>query len=96
MSESKLTQVKSHENIPAHRFYSPSLQPLLQNLLASLVDMDFEYEREKEKLSRTLSDVNLKIKVLEKLKERHHQRRQPYIQELAVLQDRIRHAAIKD
>jgi hypothetical protein len=70
--------------------YSPSLQPLLQSLLATLANIDFEYERERERLSDRTMDMALKARVLEKLKRQHHERREPYVQQLCVLQDRIR------
>jgi hypothetical protein len=69
--------------------YSPSLQPLLQSLLATLANIDFEYERERERLSDRTMDMALKVRVLEKLKRQHHERREPYVQQLSVLQDRI-------
>ncbi|UVF18064.1 hypothetical protein HPT29_016260 [Microvirga terrae] len=68
--------------------YSPSFQPLLQSLLATLADLDFDYEQEREKLN-TSPDANIKIRALEKLKARHYERRQPYIQQLAILQKRM-------
>jgi hypothetical protein len=69
--------------------HSPTLQPLLQSLLATLADIDFDYEQEREKLSSTSPDANIKIRALEKLKARHYERRQPYIQQLSVLQQRM-------
>jgi hypothetical protein len=75
----------------APRIYSPRMQPLMQSILATLADIDFDYERERERIApQNGSDVNLRIKVLEKLKDRHRARREPYIQQLGVLQDRIR------
>ena len=71
------------------RMYSPTLQPLLQSLLSTLADIDFNYEQEREKLSNTSPDANIKIRALERLKARHYERRQPYIQQLAVLQQRM-------
>jgi len=71
------------------RMYSPTLQPLLQSLLATLADMDFDYEQEREKVSSTSPDTNIKIRALERLKTRHNERRRPYIQQLAVLQQRM-------
>jgi hypothetical protein len=71
------------------RMYSPSLQPLLQSLLATLANIDFEYERERERLSDRTMDMALKAQVLEKLKREHRERREPYVQQLSVLQDRI-------
>ena len=71
------------------RIYSPAVQPLLQSLLATLADLDFDYEKEREKLSNASPDTNIKIRALEKLKNRHRERRDPYIQQLAVLQKRM-------
>jgi hypothetical protein len=75
---------------PCSRLYSPDLQPLLQSLLATLGNMDFEHEREREKLSASAGDADLKMRALEKLKRQHRERREPYIRQLAILQERIR------
>jgi hypothetical protein len=82
---------KDEFNSGAHypRIYSPALQPLLQSLLATLADLDFDYEKEREKLSNASPDTNIKIRALEKLKNRHRERRDPYIQQLAILQKRM-------
>ncbi|MEE1655020.1 hypothetical protein VB618_02340 [Microvirga sp. CF3062] len=82
---------KDDFNNGAHhlRIYSPAFQPLLQSLLATLADLDFDYEKEREKLSNTAPDASIKIRALEKLKNRHRERRDPYIQQLAVLQKRM-------
>lgn len=71
------------------RIYSPAFQPLLQSLLATLADLDFDYEKEREKLSSTSPDTNIRIRALEKLRNRHRERREPYIQQLAILQKRM-------
>lgn len=71
------------------RMYSPATQPLLQSLLSTLADIDFEYEQAREKISKSSPDLNLRIKVLEKLKAQHMERRMPYIQQLAILQERM-------
>ncbi len=68
--------------------YSPGLQALLQSLLATLANLDFEYEQTRKKANFT-TDINLRIRVLERLKESHRVRREPYIRELAILQERI-------
>jgi hypothetical protein len=62
---------------------------LLQSLLATLADLDFDYEKEREKLSNTSPDTTIKIRALEKLKNRHRERRDPYIQQLTILQKRM-------
>lgn len=69
--------------------YSSSLKPLLQSLLSTLADIDFEYEQAKDKVSKSSPDFNLKIRVLEKLRAQHQERRMPYIQQLAILQERV-------
>ncbi|WP_204217675.1 hypothetical protein [Microvirga pudoricolor] len=89
-----MTQTTSRESIllanpSASYVYPQDLQPLLQALLTTLTDLDFEYDRERERLSRTLKDPSLKIRVLEKLKQKHRDRRTPYLQQLAILQERI-------
>ena len=89
-----MTQITTGESIllanpSTSHVYPQDLQLLLQALLTTLTDLDFEYDREREKLSRTLKDPNLKIRVLEKLKQKHRERRTPYMQQLAILQERI-------
>jgi hypothetical protein len=89
-----MDDTKFHKDDPnngAHhpRIYSPAFQPLLQSLLATLADLDFDYEKEREKLSNASPDTNIKIRALEKLKNRHRERRDPYIQQLAILQKRM-------
>jgi hypothetical protein len=71
------------------RMYSPDLQPLLQSLLGTLADIDFEYERERDTISSRAMEMNLKIRLLEKLKQHHRERREPYLQQLAILHERI-------
>jgi len=92
MSDNKHHSAKSAQHMAQPRLYSPDLQPLLQSLLATLADIDFEYERERDTISTRTADMNLKIRLLEKLREHHRERREPYIQQLAILQERIRQA----
>jgi len=66
-------------------YYSPETLPLMQSLLATLANIEFEFERECEKVRGT-TDVHLKARVLAQLKVRHQDRREPYIRELARLQ----------
>jgi hypothetical protein len=77
----------SGQNFP--RMYSPATQPLLQSLLSTLADIDFEYEQARAKASKSSPDLNLRIRVLERLKAQHQERRTPYIQQLAILQERM-------
>jgi hypothetical protein len=89
MDDTKFHKEEANNGALLPRMYSPTFQPLLQSLLATLADIDFDYEQEREKLSNTSPDANLRIRALEKLKARHYERRQPYIQQLAVLQKRM-------
>ena len=72
------------------RATSPALQPLFQSLLAILVNLDFEYERERDRLKASRADPDAKDRALRRLEERHRERRAPYLQQLARLEDRIR------
>ncbi len=90
MADDKPRSAQSAQQVAQPRLYSPDLQPLLQSLLATLADIDFGYERERDTISTRTTDANLKIRLLEKLREHHRERREPYIQQLAILQERIR------
>jgi hypothetical protein len=92
MAENKPRSSHAAQQASLTRMYCPDLQPLLQSLLATLADIDFEHEREHDMVSRRTHDVNLKTRVLEKLKQQHRERREPYIQQLAILQQRIQQA----
>ena len=89
MADNKPQATHPHALNPSPRMYSPGLQPLLQSLLATLANIDLEYERERERLGNRTLDMALKVQVLEKLKQHHRERREPYVQQLSVLQDRI-------
>lgn len=86
MSDTKYHTSGDGEFLHPPRIYSPNLQPLIQSILSTLANIDYEYEAEKNKISTRTADINLKIKVLEKLKARHHERREPYIVQLSILQ----------
>jgi hypothetical protein len=70
-------------------YYSPDLLPLIQSLLATLANMEFAYEKECEKVSGC-TDVILRARALARLKAEHSARREPYLHQLAVLQERVR------
>ncbi|MEE1611061.1 hypothetical protein [Microvirga sp. CF3016] len=89
MNDTKFHKEEANNGALLPRMYSPTFQPLLQSLLATLADIDFDYERERAQLSNISPDTNIKIRALERLKARHHERRQPYIQQLAILQKRM-------
>ena len=89
MDDIKLQNAQARRELSFPRMYPSNLQPLLQALLATLANIDFEYEREREKLNKSSTDINLKIRILERLKAQHRERREPYIRQLAVLQERM-------
>ncbi len=76
-----------------HRVEAPGVHPLLQSLRATLTNIDLEYEQERERLVGRTKDESLKTRLLEKLKRQHQQRREPYVQQLAVLHQRMRQTA---
>jgi hypothetical protein len=90
MAENKPYSSQSSQQAALPRIFSPDLQLLLQSLLGTLADIDFEYECECDQIKCRTMDMNLKIRLLEKLKQYHRQRREPYLQQLSVLQERIR------
>jgi hypothetical protein len=62
---------------------------LLQSLLATLADIDFAYESDLEVVQNSTTDEVLKRTVIKKLQECHRERRAPYVQQLATLQERM-------
>ncbi len=68
-------------------YYSPATLPLIQSLLATLANIEFEFEQECEKADGIL-DAQLRARVLERLKVQHQARREPYVRQLSVLQKR--------
>lgn len=79
-----------------HKQYSPAILPLLQSLLATLADIDFAHECELERLGSGSGDPSVKERVRSTLKAEHRQRREPYVQQVALLEGRIRDAMLED
>jgi len=71
------------------QFYSPDDQVLLQSMLTTLADLDFAYEQERERVGSSTNDASLRARMLQKLRDQHRERREPYIRHLTVLQERI-------
>ena len=85
---------KSHhkwiEESTSRRVYTPELQPILQSLLSTLADLDFTYEQERERLiANDTQNQVVRKRALERLNERHHERREPYIRQLEAIQAKI-------
>jgi len=89
MNDTELRNNMSNDEQYRPRMYSPTDKPLLQSLLSTLADIDFEYEQARDKICKSSPDLNLRIRILEKLKAQHQERRMPYIQQLAILQERM-------
>jgi hypothetical protein len=68
--------------------YSPEIGPMMQDLLQTLANIDFEHDVVIEKLEMSATDAALKRKIGEKLREQHRERREPYIRLLADLHNR--------
>lgn len=82
--------VRVTERDPQPRVCPADIQPLMQTLLATLADLDFEHECELEKVKNSATDPSVKAKMITKLEQRHRERRQPYVQELLALEARMR------
>jgi hypothetical protein len=70
--------------------YSPDILPLLQSLLRTLADIDFEFRKDLETVQQSAGDGALKQKAIATLKKRHCERRYPYVQEINKLEAHIR------
>ncbi len=73
----------------AARTYPPELLPLLQSLLATLADIDFEHESDIRTVRDSSADEWLKESTIRKLQERNRERRAPYVRRLDGLQKHI-------
>ncbi|MCB5175789.1 MULTISPECIES: hypothetical protein [Microvirga] len=86
----------AEERNKEYRTYSPNLQNMMQELLRTLANIDFQHEAEMDKLKHSTTDDELKNYIKEKLLARHRERREPYINlltELRKQQHRISFAA---
>ena len=62
--------------------------PLLSYLQSTLANIDDQYWREREDVINDPRHGGLKAHILRKLEQKHQERRLPYVQELAVLENR--------
>jgi len=74
-----------NESAVNYRTYSSDIQVMMQELLRTLANIDFQHEIEMEKLKQSATDEELKKYIKEKLLARHRERREPYINLLAEL-----------
>lgn len=80
----------SKDGTRAPRTYSASITPLLQTVLATLADIDLAFECDLETIENSNADEALKAQAIEKLRERHRERRAPYARQLAKLERQIK------
>ncbi len=68
--------------------YPDDIQPVLQDTLAVLADIDAHYDSERERLEAWLGPESVKRRLASELAEAHRQEREPYVQRLAELHRR--------
>ena len=69
---------------------SSGLPLTLQALIDALIDIDLAYERKCQELNSSRLGATLQYHRLEKLREQHCERREPYVRQLMALQDELR------
>ena len=79
----------SHIWMGAAQTYSPEVLPLLQLLLATLADIDFEHESDIETVRNSSAEEWLKQATIRKLQECRQKRRAPYVRKLEGLQKQV-------
>jgi hypothetical protein len=72
----------AHRETSPLQVYLPYLEPLMQSLLATLADIDFEYEHELAKIDESAADESVKRRMRDRLVKEHQERREPYVQQL--------------
>jgi hypothetical protein len=68
--------------------YPSNVQPLMQEVLRRLADIDFEHDVALGRLEASSEDAGLKRHLAERLKARHRERREPYVRMLTDLHAR--------
>jgi hypothetical protein len=89
MSFAMLKRLSSEPSRQPPGTYSPDILPLLQSLLAVLADIDFEFQKDRETILKSAIDEPLKQRAIATLAEQHHERRDPYLQEIDKLERQI-------
>jgi hypothetical protein len=65
------------------------LRALLQGTSRTLSNLDFEHQHEMQRVERGRTDPALKRQIIDNLKRRHRERRQPYVALIAELQSHL-------
>jgi hypothetical protein len=66
--------------------YSPNLHATMAALLSTLANIDFEHEREMDALAGSAVKGVVREHIAERLRSRHRERREPYVERLLDLQ----------
>jgi hypothetical protein len=72
------------------------LNALLQSTSRTLSNLDFEHQHEVQRLERSRTDPALKKQIIDNLKRRHRERRQPYITLIAELQKHLSSPVVRE
>ena len=72
------------------------LHGLLQSTSRTLSNLDFEHQHEVQRVERGRTDPALKRQIIDNLKRRHRERRQPYVALIAELQSHLSSAVSGD
>ena len=65
------------------------IETLIEDTRRTLKNIDFEYTLEIEKLERSGAEKTLKVTIAQKLRERHQERREPYVKLIRELTIRL-------
>jgi muramidase (phage lysozyme) len=72
------------------------LHGLWQNTSRTLSNLDFEHLHEVQRLERRRTDPMVKKQIMDTLKQRHRERRQPYVMLIGELQRHLSSAKLDD
>ena len=72
------------------------LSALLQSTSRTLSNLDFEHQHEVQRIERGRTDPTLKRQIIDNLRRRHRERRQPYVALIAELQSHLSSAVSDD
>ena len=72
------------------------LHGLWQSTSRTLSNLDFEHQHEMQRLERSRTEPMLKWQIMENLRRRHRERRQPYVMLIAELQKHLSSAVSDD
>jgi hypothetical protein len=72
------------------------LHTLLQSMSRALSNLDFEHQHEVQRLERGRTNPALKKQIIDNLKRRHRERRQPYVALITELRSHLSSAVSDD